>query len=164
MEPSPSWGAANRAATQELPSILWSPDVQYRAHKSSALVRATLIQSTPSHPISLSSILIVSTHLRLGLPSSLFFWLSHQYSICIPLLPPSCYMPCPSHPPWLDHSTYTWWRVQVTKLLIMQFSAASCHFTPLWSKYSPRHPVLKRSQNGLPRLRKNMLYTVNPSS
>jgi hypothetical protein len=22
-------------------------------------------------------------------------------------------MPCPSHPPWLDHSNYTWRRVQV---------------------------------------------------
>jgi hypothetical protein len=24
---------------------------------------------------------------------------------------------CPSHPPWLDHSNYTWRRVQVMKLL-----------------------------------------------
>jgi hypothetical protein len=30
------------------------------------------IQSIPAHPISLRSILILSTHLRLGLPSSLF--------------------------------------------------------------------------------------------
>jgi hypothetical protein len=29
------------------------------------------------------------------------FWISHQYPICIPLLTHSCYMPCPSHPPWL---------------------------------------------------------------
>jgi hypothetical protein len=29
-ELSPSWGAANCAATQELPSILWNPKVQYR--------------------------------------------------------------------------------------------------------------------------------------
>jgi hypothetical protein len=31
-------------------------------------------------------------------------------------------MPCPSHLPWLDHYNYTWRRVQVMKLLIMQFS------------------------------------------
>jgi hypothetical protein len=29
-------------------------------------------------------------------------------------------MPCPPHPPWLDHSNYTWRNVQVLKLLIMQ--------------------------------------------
>jgi hypothetical protein len=28
------------------------------------------------------------------------------------------------------------------QLLIMQFSPTSCHFIPLRSKYSPKHPVL----------------------
>jgi hypothetical protein len=37
----------------------------------------------------------LSTHLRFVLP----FWFSHQYTICIPLLPHSCYMPCQSHLP-----------------------------------------------------------------
>jgi hypothetical protein len=41
-------------------------------------------------------------------PTSWSSWHSHQYPICIPLLPPSCYMPCSSHPPWLDHSNYPW--------------------------------------------------------
>jgi hypothetical protein len=36
------------------------------------LCRARLIQSIPPHPISLRSILILSTHLRLGRPSGLF--------------------------------------------------------------------------------------------
>jgi hypothetical protein len=27
-------------------------------------------------------------------------------------------MPCPSHLPWLDHSNYTWRRIQIMKLLI----------------------------------------------
>jgi hypothetical protein len=40
-------------------------------------------------------------------------------------------MPCPSHPPWLDHSNYTWRGVQVMKLLIMQFSPTSCDFINL---------------------------------
>jgi hypothetical protein len=47
-------------------------------------------------------------------------------------------MPRPSHPPWLDHPNYTWRRVQVMKLLIMLFSATSCHFISLRSKYSPQ--------------------------
>jgi hypothetical protein len=37
---------------------------------------------------------------------------------------------------WLDISNYTWRRVQVMKLLIMQFPPTSYHFIPLWSKYS----------------------------
>jgi hypothetical protein len=44
----------------------------------------------------------------------------------------------PSHPHWLHH---TWRRVQVMKLLIMQFSPTSCHFISLWSKYCPHHSV-----------------------
>jgi hypothetical protein len=70
---------------------------------------ARSIQSIPSHSVSLRSILTLSTDLRLGLPSGLF---PSGYPTCIPLRPNSCYMPCPSHPPWLDHSNYTWRRVQ----------------------------------------------------
>jgi hypothetical protein len=33
------------------------------------------------------------------------------------------------------------------KLLIMQFSPASCHFIPLCSKYFPEHLSLKRLQS-----------------
>jgi hypothetical protein len=90
----------------------------------------------------------LSNHLRLGLPSGLFpSGFPHQYPTCTPLLPHSCYMLCPSLPTWLDHSVYVWRRVQVMKLLIMQFSPTSCHFISLRSKYSPQHPVLKHPQS-----------------
>jgi hypothetical protein len=87
---------------------------------------AISIQSTPSHPISLRSILILSTHLRLGLPSGLFhsgFPTNILYAFLFS--PHSCYLLHPSHPPWLDYSNYTWRRVQLMKLLIMQFSPTS---------------------------------------
>jgi hypothetical protein len=67
---------------------------------------------------------------------SLTFWHSHQYPICIPLLPHSCYMPYPSQPPWLDHSNYSLRRVQAMKFLIIQLSPTSCHFISLRSKYT----------------------------
>jgi hypothetical protein len=83
--------------------------------------------SSLHHPILISSrsILILSTSLRLGLPSGLFpsrFPTNNLYAF---LFPRSCYMPRPSHPPRLDHSNYTWRRVQITKLLVVQFSPSS---------------------------------------
>jgi hypothetical protein len=52
-ELSPSWEAANFAATQELPSILWDPKVHHRVHKSPPLVpiqsQIDLVHTTPSY-------------------------------------------------------------------------------------------------------------------
>jgi hypothetical protein len=86
-------------------------------------------QSIQYHPILLISdpLCILSSHLRLVLPSGLFLFIA---------FPPKSYMdsmsPCPTHPSWLNHSNYTWRRVQVMKLLIKQFSPTSCHFIPVW--------------------------------
>jgi hypothetical protein len=59
--------------------------------------------------------------------------------IYIPLLPILC------HSPLLDHSSYTWRRVQVMKLLFKQ-SSPTYHFISLGLTYSPQYPVLKYLQ------------------
>jgi len=59
------------AASQEIPRISRNPKVHYRTHKRPPPV-SILGQPNPVHiPTSWISILILSTHLRLGLPSTL---------------------------------------------------------------------------------------------
>jgi hypothetical protein len=40
-----------------------------------------------------------------------YFWLSHQYPMCIPFLSHSCYITLSQS--WLDHSNYTWQSIQL---------------------------------------------------
>ena len=72
MEQSPYWEGNRFSASQEIPRILWNPNVHYRSHKCPPPV-PILSQIYPVHtPTFRRSILILSSHLRLGLPSSLF--------------------------------------------------------------------------------------------
>jgi hypothetical protein len=85
-ELSPFWEATSCAAAQEFYNILWNPEVHYRVHKSPPLVPilSQAVQSIPHHPVSLTSILILSTHLRLvlpsGVPPSVFPTISYMHS------------------------------------------------------------------------------------
>jgi hypothetical protein len=141
MELDSLWEAASCAATQELPSILWNRKVHHRVHKSPILSQIDSIHINPSGLSKIHfNIVHTPTSWSPGGPFLTAFPLKcymHSSS------PHSCYMPCPSHPSWLDHSNYTWRSVQVMRLLTMQYFPTSCHFISLRSKYSPQHPVLK---------------------
>jgi hypothetical protein len=72
-EHSPPFEANRFAASQEIPRILWNPKVHYCIHKCPPHVPIlSQLDPIPPHPISWRSILILSSHLSLGLPSGLF--------------------------------------------------------------------------------------------
>jgi hypothetical protein len=147
MEQSPSWEAANCLDTHELPSILRSPKVYYHVHKSLQLV-PVLSQINPVHitPSNFSKI-----YFNIILPPtstysyrSLSFWLCRQNPINIHLIPMRASFPaCLT----LLDLIYIWRRTQIMKLLITQFSLASCHVIPLRFKYSSQHPLFEHPQS-----------------
>jgi hypothetical protein len=55
-------------------------------------------------------------------------------------------MSSPRHRPWFNHPNNIRWRVQVMKLIIMQFSLWPI-FLPFRSKYPPQLSVLKNPQS-----------------
>ena len=98
MVQSPSWEANWFAASQEIPCIWRNSKVHYRTHKRPPPV-SILGQPNPVHiPTSTSwrSILILSTHLSLGLPSGLFPSGFPTKTLYTPLSSP-IHATCPSH-------------------------------------------------------------------
>jgi len=95
-------------ASQEIPRILWNPKVHYRLHNSPPPVSIlSLINPThATHPTSLRFILILSSHLRLGLPSGLFPSGFPTQTLYTHLLSPIC-VTCPAHLIVLDFVTRT---------------------------------------------------------
>ena len=74
---------------------------------TSSLSWASSIQSIPSHPTSWRSTLILSSYLRLSLPSGLFPSGFPTKTLYTPLLyPHMCYMPRPSHSSILSPEQY----------------------------------------------------------
>ena len=91
MQQSPSWKANRFPTSQEIPRILRKPKVHYHIHKCpppTTLSWASSIQSMSPHPTSWTSILILSSHLGLGLAIGLYPSGFHTKTLYTPLLPP----------------------------------------------------------------------------
>jgi hypothetical protein len=83
-------------------------------HRS--LFWARWIQSTLPNPVTLRSILILSSYLCVGLPCPLPFRFSNQNCFHISHHPHAHYLPHPPQPPWFDHPNNIWWLVQSSSL------------------------------------------------
>ena len=107
---------------------------------------ASPIQSIYPHPTSWRSILILSTHLHLGLPSGLFPSGFPTKTVYTFLSSPIC-ATCPAH--LISILSPAQYCVRSTNHLVSRYAVSSitpCHLVPPRSKYSPQHHVLKHPQ------------------
>ena len=112
---------------------------------------ARSIQSTPPHPTSCRSILMLSSHLRLGLPSGLFPSGYPTKTLYKTLIAP-IRATFPAHFIVLDFITQIIFGEQYRSLSPSHYAVLSTPLSPcpLRPKYSPQHPVLKHPQPTFP--------------
>jgi len=108
---------------------------------------ARSIQFTPLHPISLRAVLILFSHLCLGLPVMIFLS-GFPTKPCVSPLSHAHHVPRPSHS-LFDDSAYVYFLVEECKLSvssIMQISQTSCT-SHIWSNRLPQPPVLGHTRS-----------------
>jgi len=107
MEQSPSWEDERFSASQEIPLIVWNPTVHYLIHNPPLVpILSQLHPVRTPHPTSWIPILILSSPLRLGLPSGLFPSGFPTKTLHTPLLSPIS-ATCPAQIILLDFITWT---------------------------------------------------------
>jgi hypothetical protein len=95
------------------------------------------------HATSWKFMLLISTHLHLGLPCGSWtqvsspkycMYLSQRYA---------CYTPHRYNSSWFDRPNNIWWGLQIIKLRVMWSSALSGHFLALRPIHLPQHSILE---------------------
>ena len=127
MQQSPTWEANRFSASQEISHILWNPKAHYRFHKCPRPL-PILSQINPAHNPHLTawrSILILSSHLRLDLPSGLFLSGFLTTTLYTPLFCNICAI-CPAHFILINFIARTIFGEQYRSL-----SSTLCSFLPL---------------------------------
>ena len=114
------------------------PKFHYSVPKSLPLVLV------PSHinPVHTISSLSYKPHFNITL--SPWMWSLSTPEPYMQVSPPQ-HKPHPSSSPQSEDPNNIWWLVQIMKLLIMQFSPASCHFPLLQHKHLPQQTILEIS-------------------
>ena len=93
------------------------------------------------HPISYTYVLILSSHVRHGLPSGLFpLRFSHQ-NVCARL--PPYVLTCITHVLFLHMIIPT---IFGEEYIYHESPSSTCYLVPLGLKYLPQHPVLSHPQ------------------
>ena len=115
MEQSPSWEAKWFSASQEILHILYNPKVHFRIHKCqpSVPILSHLDPVHTAHPTSWRSILILSSHLGLGLFPSVFPTKT-QYTLLVSPI----HATRPAHLIPLDFITRTIWGEEYRSLTL----------------------------------------------
>ena len=145
MEKSPSWEANSSWLVNKFPAFYrtWRFVTAFTSARHLSLSWARSIQSMPANPTSWRSILILSSHLCLGLPSGLFPSGFPNKTPYKPLLSPIC-ATCPTHLILLDLITQIIFDEEYRSLSSSLCSFLHCRVTS--SFLGPNIPSALRSQ------------------